>query len=88
VIDPNSKQLVLIPIVEDPDGATNWLNGSGWVRVVGFAWFVITGPPGYTNNGKTVTGVFVGLEDVTTTGDQTGAYNPNNNTDYTIGLTQ
>lgn len=87
VIDPTSKQLVLIPIVEDPDGGTDWLNGSGWVRVVGFAWFVITGPPGYTNNGKTVTGVFVGLEDVTTTGDQTGAYNPNTNTDYTIGLT-
>ena len=45
VIDPTSKQLVLIPIVEDPNGATNWLNGAGWVRVVGFAWFVITGPP-------------------------------------------
>jgi Flp pilus assembly protein TadG len=88
VIDPTSKQLVLIPIVEDPNGATNWLNGSGWVRVVGFAWFVITGPPGYTDNGKTVTGVFVGLEDATTTGDQTGAYDPNNNTDYTIALTQ
>ena len=54
---------MLIPIVEDPSGGTNWLNGSGQVRVVGFAWFVITGPPGYTNNGKTVTGVFVGLED-------------------------
>ena len=87
VIDPTSKQLVLIPIVEDPNGATNWLNGSGWVRVVGFAWFVITGPPGYTNNGKTVTGVFVGLDDVTTTGDATGAYDPNNNTDYTTSLT-
>jgi Flp pilus assembly protein TadG len=87
VIDPTSKQLVLIPIVEDPNGATNWLNGSGWVRVVGFAWFVITGPPGYTNNGKTVTGVFVGLDDVTTTGDATGAYDPNLNTDYTTSLT-
>jgi hypothetical protein len=88
VIDQTSKQLVLIPIVEDPDGGTDWLNGSGWVRVVGFAWFVITGPPGYTSNGKTVTGVFVGLEDVATTGDQTGAYNPNTNTSYTISLTQ
>ena len=87
VIDPTSKQLVLIPIVEDPDGGTNWLNGSGWVRVVGFAWFVITGPPGYTNNGKTVTGVFVGLDDVTTTGDQTGVYDPSLNTDYTTSLT-
>ena len=77
VIDSSSKQLVLIPIVEDPGGGTNWLNGSGQVRVVGFAWFVITGPPGYTNNGKTVTGVFVGLEDPATAGDQTGAWDPN-----------
>ncbi|HEX2377389.1 MAG TPA: pilus assembly protein TadG-related protein [Gaiellales bacterium] len=88
VVDSSSKQLVLIPIVEDPDGGTDWLNGSGWVRVVGFAWFVITGPPGYTNNGKTVTGVFVGLEDVATTGDQTGPYKPGTNTSYTISLTQ
>ena len=29
VLDPNSKQLVLMPIVEDPNGDTNWLNGSG-----------------------------------------------------------
>src|SRR5207249_5822124 len=83
VIDGTSPQLVLIPVVEDPNGATNWLNGSGWVRVVGFAWFVITGPPGYTNNGKTVTGVFVGLDDATTTGDSTGACDPSHNTDYT-----
>ena len=88
LLDPTSKQLVLIPIVEDPDGATNWLNGSGWVRVVGFAWFVITPPPGYTNNGKTVTGVFVGLQDSVGTGDTTGAYNPNQNTDYTVSLTR
>ena len=88
VIDPTSKQLVLIPIVEDSSGGTTWPNGSGWVRVVGFAWFVITGPPGYTNNGKTVTGVFVGLEDVATTGDETGAYNPGTNSSYTISLTQ
>ena len=88
VLDPTSKQLVLIPIVEDPNGATNWLNGSGWVRVVGFAWFVITPPPGYTNNGKTVTGVFVGLQDTANTGDVTGAYNPGQNTDYTVSLTR
>jgi hypothetical protein len=30
----------------------------------------------------------VGLEDVATTGDATGAYNPNTNTSYTISLTQ
>jgi hypothetical protein len=58
------------------------------VRVVGFAWFIITPAPGYTNNGKTVTGVFVGLQDTASTGDITGAYNPSENTDYTITLTQ
>ena len=87
VLDSSSKQLVLIPIVEDPDGGTDWLNGSGWIRVVGFAWFVITGPPGYTNNGKTVTGVFVGLEDSTTVGDSTGAWDQGHNTDYPVTLT-
>jgi Flp pilus assembly protein TadG len=76
ILNAASKQLVLIPIVEDPNGGTNWLNGSGQVRVIGFAWFVITGPPGYTNNGKTVTGTFVGLEDTVSTGDTTGAWNP------------
>ena len=79
---------MLIPIVVDSNGGMTWPNGSGWVRVVGFARFVITGPPGYTNNGKTVTGVFVGLEDVTITDDETGAYTPGTNTSYTIGLTQ
>src|SRR5205823_2044399 len=86
--DPSSPQLVLLPIVEDPNGATDWLNGSGWVRVVGFAWFIITPPPGYTDNGRTVTGVFVGLQDTPSTGDVTGAYNPGQNTDYTVTLTQ
>jgi hypothetical protein len=88
LLDPTSKQLVLIPIVEDPNGGTNWLNGSGTVRVVGFAWFIITPAPGYTANGKTVTGVFVGLQDTASTGDITGAYNPSQNTDYTVTLTQ
>src|SRR5919201_1630901 len=87
VLDSSSKQLVLIPIVEDPDGGTDWLNGSGWIRVVGFAWFVITGPPGYTNNGKTVTGVFVRPEDSTTGGDPTRAWGQGHNTDHTLTLT-
>jgi len=88
LLDPTSKQLILIPIVEDPDGGTNWLNGSGWVRVVGFAWFIITPSPGYTDNGKTVTGVFVGLQDTPSTGDVTGAYDPGQNTDYAVILTR
>ena len=88
LLDPTSKQLILIPIVEDPNGGTNWLNGSGTVRVVGFAWFIITPAPGYTANGKTVTGVFVGLQDTASTGDVLGAYDPSTNTDYTVTLTQ
>lgn len=60
VIDPKSPQLVLIPIIENKDGTTNWTGGSMKVRVVGFAWFVITG---VTGNGQrvTVTGEFVGI---------------------------
>jgi Flp pilus assembly protein TadG len=88
LLDPNSKQLVLIPIVEDANGGTNWQNGSGWVRVVGFAWFVITPAPGYTDNGKAVTGVFVGLQDTASTGDVTGAYDASSGTAYTVALTQ
>jgi Flp pilus assembly protein TadG len=61
VIDSTSPQLVLIPIIENVDGSTNWTGGSMNVRIVGFAWFVITG---VTGNGQkvTVTGEFVGLE--------------------------
>jgi Flp pilus assembly protein TadG len=61
VIDGSSPQLVLIPIIENQDGSTNWTGGSMNVRVVGFAWFVITG---VTGNGQkvTVTGEFVGIE--------------------------
>lgn len=61
VIQPNSPQLVLIPIIENQNGTTNWTGGSMNVRIVGFAWFVITG---VTGNGQrvTVTGEFVGIE--------------------------
>lgn len=94
VIDSTSPQLVLIPVVEDPDGGTNWLNGSGWVRVVTFAWFIITNEkvtgqpgPGYTNNGQTVNGIFVSLEDASTVGDTTGAWTPGSSNDYATALT-
>ena len=52
---------MLIPIIENQDGSTNWTGGSMNVRIVGFAWFVITG---VTGNGQkvTVTGEFVGIE--------------------------
>lgn len=61
VLDASSPQLVLIPIIENQDGSTNWTGGSMKIRVVGFAWFVITGVSG---NGQrvTVTGEFVGIE--------------------------
>jgi Flp pilus assembly protein TadG len=61
IIDASSPQLVLIPIIENQDGSTNWTGGSMKVRIVGFAWFVITSVSG---NGQrvTVTGEFVGLE--------------------------
>lgn len=84
IIDPTSP--VLVPIVEDPSGATNWQNGSGQVRVVGFAWFVLTGPPGYTDNGKTVTGVFVNAQ-LTDPLDATGAYSPQTGTLTAVELT-
>jgi hypothetical protein len=94
ILDQHSPQLVIIPIVEDPNGGTNWLNGSGQVRVVGFAYFVITNEkvtgspaPGYTNNGKTVNGVFVKVVDTLQNGDNTGGWNPQTNWDSVVGLT-
>ena len=72
VIDASSPQLVLIPIIENVDGSTNWTGGSMHVRIVGFAWFVITS---VTGNGQkvTVTGEFVSI--ATSDGNATlGAY--------------
>ncbi len=58
---PNSPQVLLLPVVENAtNGSAVWPSGAGQVRVVGFAWFVLT-QPGYTNGGKTVLGTFVGL---------------------------
>jgi hypothetical protein len=60
ILDPNSKQLVIIPIIENVDGTTNWPSGSGAIRIVGFAYFVVTG---YGGNGQRlwVNGVFVSI---------------------------
>ena len=60
ILKPNSPQLVLLPVVEDMSGDSTWPSGSGTVRVIGFAYFVLT-EPGYTNGGKTVLGTIVGL---------------------------
>lgn len=95
LLAPNSPQLVLIPILSNPNGTNTWPNGqSSPMTVVGFAYFVITscGSPDHpsycsTSDGKQVNGVFVNLE-----GDQTvgggGAYKPGSNTAYTAVLTQ
>ena len=77
VLDSSSRQLVLIPIVEDPgrrhqlverlrSGARDRLRLVRDHRAAGL----------HRANGKTVTGTFVGLEDPATVGDQTGRLEP------------
>lgn len=85
ILKPNSLQLVLLPVVTDMAGGTTWPSGSGSVKVVGFAYFVLT-QPGYTNGGKTVLGTFVGLQ-TTNSSWTTGAWVPGANTAYTVALT-
>jgi hypothetical protein len=94
VLDPNSPQLVVVPIVTNLAGGTTWPNGSSQVRVVGFAYFVITGcgnpsVQGTCKNsdGKYVNGTFVGLVDTPTAGAVTGAWNPTSSTASTVQLT-
>jgi hypothetical protein len=95
VIEPNSPQLVLIPILTNQSGQSQWPSGtSAPMTVVGFAYFVITScgnptNPSYCANadGKQVNGVFVSLDGTPSTGTG-GTYNPGSNTAYTVGLTQ
>src|SRR6185312_6798519 len=43
LLDPNSPQLVIIPVLTNQSGQSAWPNGtSAPMTVVGFAWFVIT----------------------------------------------
>ncbi len=86
ILKPNSLQLVLLPVVTDMNGGTTWPSGSGNVKVVGFAYFVLT-QPGYANGGKTVLGTFVGLQTNNSTWT-TGAWSPGANTAYTVALTR
>jgi hypothetical protein len=85
VIMPISPQLVLLPVVVNAtDGSSTWPSGSGNVRVVGFALFVITG---YANQGKQVDGEYITAqlsEDTWTTGSWVGT---GSNTAYTEELT-
>ncbi len=95
VIQSNSPQLVLIPVLTNPAGVSSWPSGSSApMTVVGFAWFVITScgdpqHPTYCSNsdGKQVNGTFVGLDSDTSTGTS-GQYDPSSNTAYTAALTQ
>ena len=85
VLKPDSPQLIMVPIVENTNGSTNWPNGSGQVKVVGFAYFVLVSP-GYTNNGKTVNGTFVGVQ-TNQSSWTTTSWNGANNSAYTAILT-
>jgi Flp pilus assembly protein TadG len=93
VLDPASKQLVLIPVVLNTNGSTTWPNGSSQVKVVGFAWFVITGcgSPSVqgtckNSDGKYVNGTFVGLSDADSNAT-IGAWSPANGTATSVTLT-
>jgi Flp pilus assembly protein TadG len=95
VLEPDSPQLVLIPILTNQNGQSQWPSGSSApMTVVGFAYFVITscGDPSHpsycaNSDGKQVNGVFVTLDGTPSAGAG-GAYNPSSNTAYTVGLTQ
>jgi Tfp pilus assembly protein PilV len=95
VLQPNSPQLVVVPVLTNPAGQSVWPNGSSApMTVVGFAWFVITScgdpaNPSYCGNsdGKQVNGVFVNLDSSASMGTP-GPYDPTSNTAYTVELTQ
>jgi hypothetical protein len=95
LLQPNSPQLVLIPVLTNQSGQSAWPNGtSAPMTVVGFAWFVITScgdplAPTYCGNsdGKQVNGVFVRLETSATIGTP-GAYDPQSSTAFTVTLTK
>jgi Flp pilus assembly protein TadG len=93
ILDASTKQLVLIPIVVNMQGGTTWPNGSGQIKVVGFAWFVIEScgdlaHPTYCQNsdGKQVNGRFVNVQDTDPLTDL-GSFDPNSGTNFQIELT-
>ena len=95
LLQPTNPQLVMIPVLTNQAGNSVWPNGSSApMTVVGFAWFVITscGDPAHpsycaNSDGKQVNGVFVTLDSTSESGSG-GAYDPGNNTAYTVGLTK
>ena len=64
----SSPRLVLVPIITNTDGSTNWPNGKKNILIVGFAEFFIS-----SYSSKTVTGQFV---QYVVNADAGGAYNP------------
>ena len=95
LLQPNSPQLIVIPVLTNPSGQSVWPNGSSSpMTVVGFAWFVITScgdpaNPSYCGNsdGKQVNGTFVNLDSSASMGTP-GPYDPTSNTAFTVELTQ
>jgi Flp pilus assembly protein TadG len=93
VVDPASKQLVMLPVVVNTDGTSTWPNGtSGHMRVVGFAWFVVVScgdpaNPSYcsSSDGKQVNGVFITMS-TPDSSYTTGAWNGSSSSAYTYGL--
>src|SRR6478672_12574944 len=59
LLQPNSCQLMLLPVViNNQDGSNNWPGqGSGQVKVVSFSWWILKD---YANGGKVVDAVYVG----------------------------
>jgi len=59
LLQPNSCQLVLLPVViNNQDGSNTWPpQGAGQVKVVSFSWWIIKD---YTSGGKIVDAVYVG----------------------------
>ena len=93
--EPDSPQLVLIPVLTNTNGQPTWPSGSSTpMKVTGFAWFIITScgdptHPSYcqNNDGKQINGVFVSL-DLSPTVGTSGQWDPNNSTATTVALTQ
>jgi len=86
VLKPDSPQLVMLPVVENLAGGNTWLSGGEQVRVVGFAFFVLT-DPAYTDQGKTVLGRFVGLQ-LSNPDLPTDAFDPTRSSVFTVQLTE
>jgi hypothetical protein len=78
----SSPRIVLVPIITNTDGTTNWPNGKKNILIVGFAEFFIS-----SYDSKTVTGTFIKTVNAGSTGDGSGAWTPGTSGDTTVALT-